>query len=210
MKSVVKTVLVLTLIALFAGLALGLVYALTAKSGSLPDKKALSKLVTASDYKELALNGETKLEFGTVKSVCVPVDDNGKPIDDSFIFLTDGNGGFDGTVSMLAHIKNGKVENLICYENSETPGVGSNALTDAYLNRYIGLDITSDFELKGTGSDYWAKPKKQSGHEYGASEIEGYTGATRTSTAVVNALSATHTYYVNNIADLTEQVNKLK
>ena len=209
MKSVVKTVLVLTLIALFAGLALGLVYALTAKSGSLPDKKALNSLVEASDYAELKLNGETALEFGTVKCVCVPLDENGKAIDDSLIFLTDGNSGFDGTVGMLILVKNGKVENLLCYENTETPGVGSNALTDSYLKQYVGLDITNDFKLKGSG-DYWSKPKKQSGHEDDATEIEGYTSATRTSTAVVNAMSATHTYYVTNLNDLTEQINNLK
>lgn len=209
MKAVVKTVLVLTLIALFAGLALGLVYALTAKSDTLPDKKALDALAHASDYKELNLNGETTLEFGTVKCICVPVDENGKAIDDSLIFLTNGNSGFDGSVGMLILIKNGKIENIACYENSETPGVGSNALTDTYLSRYIGLDITSDFMLKGVG-DYWSKPKKQSGHEDDATEIEGYTSATRTSTAVVNAVSATHTYYVTNLSDLTEQINNLK
>lgn len=210
MNGVVKTVLVLTLIAFFAGLSLGLVYGLTAKSDSLPDKKALVKLVEASDYKELKLNGETKLEFGTIKCVCVPVDNNGVPVADSVIFLSDGNGGFDGAVSMLVYIKNAKVENIICYENSETPGVGSNALTDKYLKRYIGQDVSSDFELKNSGNDYWSKPVKQSGHEDDASQIEGYTGATRTSTAVVNALSAIHTYYVNNLSDLTEQINELK
>jgi|GEM_PF-6969849 len=210
MNSTLKTVLVLSVIALFAGLALGVVYFFTKSESSLPDAAALNALAPADGYVQLTAEGATQLEFGTLKSVCVPVDGNGKAVSDSFIFLADGNGGFSGTISMLVLITDGKIANVVCYENGETPGLGTNALTDTYLSRYIGIDITNDVVLKGLAKDYWSKPEKESGHENDAIQIDGYTGATRSSTAVVNSISTIHSYYVSNAESLLLQLNKLK
>jgi Na+-translocating ferredoxin:NAD+ oxidoreductase RnfD subunit/uncharacterized protein with FMN-binding domain len=53
-------------------------------------------------------------------------------------------------------IEDGKVVSLICTEFTNTPEIGNLAITEEYLNSYIGKDIDSDVEFV-TGATFTAK-----------------------------------------------------
>ena len=73
--------------------------------------------------------------------------------------------GFDGLVRLMIGVgRDGTVKGIEVLDHSETPGMGSNALTESFLGQYVGLA--------------------------NAEEVDGYSGATRTSTAVRNGVTA--------------------
>lgn len=84
--------------------------------------------------------------------------------------------GYGGDVELMIGIgTDGSVAGIQVVSSNETDGVGSNALTDDYLGSYAGMAATGTLTLDDAGS--------------GETHVDGVSGATFTSTAVVADLN---------------------
>ena len=88
-------------------------------------------------------------------------------------------------ISLIVVIKGNDIVKISPYSHGETPGLGTNALTEEYLGRYEALNV-SDFVIDGgTG----ATPNNYKG-------VENYTGATKSSNGVRDAVTNAVRAYV--------------
>lgn len=86
--------------------------------------------------------------------------------------------GFGGEIPVTVGINNeGKITGVKVGSNEETPGLGSKTADDAFLNQYKDKDINQEFKVVKV-------PAKDD------SEIQAVSGATISSTAVTDAVSA--------------------
>lgn len=88
-------------------------------------------------------------------------------------------------ISLLVIIKGDDIVEVTPYSHGETPGLGTNALTDEYLAQYEALSI-SDFVI---GEAMGAMPG-------GYKEVAKYTGATKSSNGVRDAVTNAVRAYV--------------
>jgi len=88
-------------------------------------------------------------------------------------------------ISLLVIIKGDDIVEVTPYSHGETPGLGTNALTDEYLAQYEALSI-SDFVI---GEAMGATPG-------GYKEVAKYTGATKSSNGVRDAVTNAVRAYV--------------
>ena len=111
-------------------------------------------------------------------------------------------------LKLIVIIKNGKVKKIDAKGNSETPGLGTKAFEDTYLNKFIGLsfqDMTTDDssanENKGIeiiwGFDNihaqsGATPSTEIDEQI---EFDTISGATKSSQGVINAVYAALRFY---------------
>lgn len=88
-------------------------------------------------------------------------------------FLTEGKGGYGGNVQLYVYIKDGKIDKIVMGENSET---FLNKLDEAkFYANFVGKEVAT---LDVLGTDV-------------------VSGATKSSTAVKNAVNAAVQYYVD-------------
>ncbi len=104
--------------------------------------------------------------------------------DDIYTLYTDGNkigyaflatgAGYSGEISILVGLENSEaVKGIIILSNQETPGIGSRITESDFTDKFIGLNI-DDIALRQEGG-----------------QIDGLTGATISSKAVVDAVRET-------------------
>lgn len=187
-KDIMKIMLSLIIIAGVAGALLGLVnYYTQITDDELMAKKAgevyEGKLVTYSLPQ--GVNPSFQFEGGSVLNVYESTAEN----QDVYVFRAEGEGAYGGTLQLLINITDGRIVKIAKYSASETPGLGSKALQDNYFSKYYGIELTSieGFELV-----------KISATEDG--EIAAVSGATKSSTAVANAVNAAVAWYKQFIA----------
>lgn len=87
-------------------------------------------------------------------------------------------------ISLIVVIKGNDIVEVVSYSHGETPGLGTNALTEEYLAKYEAFNV-SDFVIDGTG----ANPN-------GYKRVENYTGATKSSNGVRDAVTNAVRAYV--------------
>ncbi|WP_245798968.1 FMN-binding protein [Collinsella vaginalis] len=84
--------------------------------------------------------------------------------------------GYHGDVELMIGITaDGKVAGIQIVAEDETEGIGTNALTDEYLASFKDMEATGTLTVKEAGS--------------GETHVDGVSGATFTSTAVVGDLN---------------------
>ncbi|MBO4472846.1 MAG: FMN-binding protein [Clostridia bacterium] len=108
---------------------------------------------------------------------------------ESYVLIVEGEGAYKGTLRLLVCITNGRIEKIAKYEANETPGLGSKALEESYFKQYCGKVITPDF--KG-----FALVK---GETHAPDEVSAVSGASKSSTAVTNAVNAAVKWYQSRI-----------
>ncbi|HCU56115.1 MAG TPA: hypothetical protein DIC18_02130 [Clostridiales bacterium] len=176
------TALVLVVIAGVAGALLGLVNHFTYIS----EEELFAGKATAvysgelKKYELSGLNDEVEYSSGNILSVYVPTD----PAQDTYVLVAEGEGAFKGTLRLLVNITDGAIVKIAKYEANETPGLGSKALDESYFKKFYGTTITKQFE----GYAFEAQSAN-------VSEIAAVTGATKSSTAVKNAVNAAIKWY---------------
>ena len=121
-------------------------------------------LPDAGELEQLSLSGDT----GIVKSVYAS--ENGYAVEVT-------PGGFDGEITMMVGIVDGKVTGISVISHTETPGLGAvaaanNAKGEAFRSQFVG----------------------QSGELAVGDQIDGMSGATITSKAVVAGVNAALSY----------------
>jgi electron transport complex protein RnfG len=90
-------------------------------------------------------------------------------------FLATGSG-YGGDISILVGLEDAQtVKGVIILSHTETPGIGSRAMEPAFLNQFIGIAI-SDIAFEKDG---------------GLINSDSVTGATVSSSAIVNAVKET-------------------
>ena len=87
-------------------------------------------------------------------------------------------------ISLIVVIKGNDIVEVVSYSHGETPGLGTNALTEEYLAKYEAFNV-SDFVIDGTD----ATPN-------GYKKVENYTGATKSSNGVRDAVTNAVRAYV--------------
>lgn len=110
--------------------------------------------------------------FGSGSVVYYAVSDDGQ----YHAFLASGSGGYGGNVQMYVYIKDSVIENIVIGDNSET---FLDRLDEAkFYDNFIGQNVA----------------------ELDALSVDAVSGATRSSTAVKNAVNAVVQYYNANVA----------
>ena len=111
-------------------------------------------------------------------------------------------------LKLIVIIKNGKVKKIDAKGNSETPGLGTKAFEDTYLNKFIGLsfqDMTTDDSSANENNGIeiiWgfdnihaqsgATPSTEIDEQI---EFDTISGATKSSQGVINAVYAALRFY---------------
>ncbi len=194
-KRIPRPVIVLTAIALLAGLALSGVYMLT--KDSIEQQMAEKKMQA---YRTVLSGAETfeKIEavsayenqvYGTkfgrvfINEAVVGKDGEGKLA--GYAISVTSSKGYDGNVTISVGLTEaGKITSVSFTELHETPGKGMLAADDAFIGQFNGRKAESFKLLKDGGSQT-------------DDEIDGVSGATVTSKAVVNAVNAAMDFYYN-------------
>ena len=186
-KDILKTVLVLVVIACVSGALLGSINAvtymseeeiLTQKLSSTYSCDAIIYLATTDEKGYEVMQGKLKT-YNEAESlqkslVIFPVKD-GKVEDNTVIYRVYGAGDYD--CSLLVVVKENKIVKVGIYGSSATPGIGNKAYKDTHMNQYQNIDL---LEFAGT----FKVEKKPAGNE-----IQAVAGATKSSEAVNNAMN---------------------
>ena len=186
--SIVKDTIAITAITLVAGLALGVVQDITA--GPIAQQQEQSKQeaykavfedadsfeVYDVDADALAANlAENNFNAQTINEIMEAKDASGETIGYA-LNVTDSEG-YGGDIQFTMGIQNdGTLNGISILSISETAGLGMNAKTDAFRNQFKDKNV-EQFTLTKTGST-------------ADSEIDALSGATITSTAMVNGVNA--------------------
>ena len=186
---IVMTAVILVLIAGVAGALLGFVHHFTAVD---PNELFLKKASSVYDGKlkflpvQEGISAKVEYVNGDVFGVLVPSNDSVK---DVFVLRVMGTGAYKGSLELLVNITAGKIVKIATYDADETPGLGSKALTENYFSRYYGVPITPEF----TGY------KVSKTAPTASSEVQAISGASKSSTAITNAVNVAVTWYQNTV-----------
>ena len=191
LKRIPKPVIALAIIALFSGLALSGAYTVT-KDTIDAQKTAANKAAyqavcpdaetfTSLDEPVAALNGEVYGSgFGRVyiNEAVKGVDANGDLV--GYAISVTSSEGYDGNVTMYVGISaDGTVSSISFTELHETPGKGMLCGEPAFKDQFNGAKVSAFTLNSGSGDE----------------KIDGVSGATKTSSAVVNAVNAALDFY---------------
>ena len=197
-----KAAAVLTVITLLAGVALGGVYALTkdaieaqalaanmaSYSTVVPDAESFGyDDEISATVKEYAYEVYERGLFGKVyiNEVVIGEDASGNPVGYA-VNVTNGDG-FDGNISLsVGFALDGTIQGISFTELNETPGMGMRADEDDFKSQFAGVNVSS-FTLN------------KSGGSTADDEIDSVSGASVTSSAVVNAVNAAIDFYTRYV-----------
>jgi electron transport complex protein RnfG len=187
MNDMLKTVLVLSIIAVIAGALLGLVNSFTQVDEEEQLKSKLSLVYdNSSELTALELNNNPSINPGTDLEISAAgyVDRVFTAPDGTYVMLVVSKGGYKGEIKMLFAIKEQVITKMAVYSHSETPGLGSVGFEDEYLANYIGKNISEIDKFTVT-----------KGIPSNESEIKTVTGATYTSNAIVTSVNVAAYWY---------------
>lgn len=190
MRDIIKTVMVLALIALISGALLGIVNSFTQVDSEeqLRNKLALvynepSKLTRLELNNSPGLNPTLDKEitgYGAVLDVFIANDG-------TYVMRSLGKGGYGGDIELLIAIKDNKIMSIAPFKHAETPGLGTKGFDESYLAAFYNKDITD--------IDKFSIVKSNASND---SEIRTISGATYTSNAIANAVNiAAYWYNIN-------------
>ncbi len=181
-REILISVLTLSLISLISGGILGLVSHFT----YIDEKEQISRVIDKI-YSTGVYNGDDELtllslegynqEYNIGSIVNVFVGGN------TYIIHAVGAGGYDDDFQVLIGIKDNVITSISCYSSGETPGVGSRVFSEETINSYCNKDISE--------IDVFSLSK----NPQGSGEIQTVTGATKSSTALVNAVNVAVDWY---------------
>ena len=190
MNKIVKNTLILTMITLIAGLALGVVYEITkdpiAQVQESAKKEAWQAVFPEADLEEFeatevdqAAADKAIADMGvnaTIDEVCI-VGEEG------YVITTTDKDGFGGSIQITVGItSDGTVNGVSILSISETAGLGMKATEPAFYGQYEGKQAEK-FVVSKDGGD--------------GEPIDALSGATITSRAVTGAVNAALGYYQN-------------
>lgn len=203
-NSIFKDTLILTLITLVAGLALGGVQFITAAPIEAANRAALEEAYKSvfpdaasfEDYssfnEEDAASVVQASEVGTdadITAASVAKDSSGSDI--GYVFTVTTHKGYGGDITLTVGIdsKTNTMNGYSITDIGETPGLGMKSTEDKFMSEFKGISMEQ--------KTYTVTKSSPAGE----GEIEAISGATITSRAVTNAVNAVM-YYYRHIAGL--------
>lgn len=199
MKTMLKDALVLFIITVVAGLALGFVYYITKEPIRLAEEKKANEAYAevipgASSFEELEVVSTTYGDFGNEwKSNGYDKDDIDKVLEAKdasgnslgYVILVTTHAGFGGDISFTMGINSeGVLNGISILSISETPGLGMKA-EEVLKPQYAGKNVTG-FSVTKTGAS-------------ADSQIDAISGATITSNALTTGVNSGLFYYQTNL-----------
>lgn len=181
MKDILKTGIILLIIAAVAAVALGLTNEVTkdkiAEQRFLANEQAKKAvLATAATFEDITgedLDAITST-FAPVTEAYVGLDASGAVV--GYVFKSTPNG-FSGAIEVVTGVDvNGTVTGLRVGSHNETPGLGAKAKDTAYYEQYNGKLTDSPIGVSKTAAS--------------GNDIQAITGATITSVAVTDGANA--------------------
>jgi RnfABCDGE-type electron transport complex G subunit len=180
MKDILKTALVLSIIAIISGALLGYINEVTYISAEeILAGKLQAVYAEADSYDEIENASDIYVEdFETADlvGVHIPVKD-GIKVAETYIYNVSGKG-YGGEIELLVLVENNKITGIVKVSASETPGLGNNAFSEDFFSRFYNLDLASN--------DTFALTKYQANSD---EEVVSVTSATITSTAMVKIMN---------------------
>ena len=181
-KDVLKCIIVLTAIALVAGLLLGTVNYFTYVDSDSAMLKKISETYGVSDSQiekseERVINKSGEKSF--VESCFIVYETPAKGKIKTLVYLATGSGAYSGTVQILFSVTDGAVDSVSVYSHSETSGIGSKVLSEDNLLKFKGINL----------ADVDTTQITVGGSEAKASGVY-VSGATKTTKGVLSALKA--------------------
>ncbi len=173
-RDVLRCVIVLTAIALCAGVLLGVVNIFTyVDSESVMLDEIASYYHISSDEVEKA--PQRVLTSSKVNGYVVSAYEVQSA--NAAVYCSVGKEAYSGTIELLVFVENDIVTKVAVFQHSETQGIGTNVLNESYLSKYQGINL---LEIESFVND-------NSGE---SGDIEFLSGATKTSKGVFNAMNA--------------------
>ena len=189
-KDFLRSVGVLSLIAVVAGLLLGLMYQITYLSDEEKEARMLAKLSAVyviSDAEKLYQKGGEDNRFESEdpslnKMVSYFYEAKNESGETVYVIVCEGKGGNGGNIEMYTVISSDCIVKLASGTNSETPGFKDKVFTSSFYEKFYGRDLAEleQFELKGSGEN----------------GVDAVSGATYTSTGTVNAINNAVRFYL--------------
>ncbi len=185
----VKAVITLLIITILSGAALGYVYELTktpietqnlaAKENAF--KEVFKEAVGFEQFSDVSLeeiNGylnSSDYEFEKIEDLLIAKDSTGNNL--GYVMQITTQRGYGGDISLSLGIDNdGTVKGISILTINETAGLGMNANTPEFTNQFADKNVA-----------FFTFTKNEAKQDY---EIDALSGATITTTAVVNAVNA--------------------
>ena len=184
MGKIIRNTLILTIITVVAGLGLGLVYEVTKEPIARTEEQAKKEAwqtvfsdVSLEDFKAVDVDKEAADKTAADLGIKATVDEVCEAADEGYVVTVTDKEGYGGDISFMMGIRmDGTLNGISILSISETAGLGMNAKTDAFRNQFKDKNV-EQFTLTKTGST-------------ADSEIDALSGATITSTAMVNGVNA--------------------
>lgn len=190
-KGIMLAIAAICAITLIMGAALGAVYNITKKPIQDAEEKAkqeaytevfpsASEIVTLTD-EEINMDNVNAViankgfEDSRIDEISIAADENGMAA--GFIVLVTNSAGYGGDIQMAVGVSvDGSIQGISFLSIGETAGLGMEAQNDEFLSQFIGKHV-GQFTYTKTGST-------------SDSEIDAISGATITTSAVVDAVNA--------------------
>ena len=193
LQRVPRPVVVLTVITLVAGLALSVVYAMTKdiieEQQRLANTASYKAVVAEADHFESVSYIDNAIEdmdggvygagFGRayIREAVAGVNEDGRIV--GYAIRVTSADGFDGNITLVVGVSaEGVLNGLSFTELNETPGMGMRCAEPAFMDQFNNRDVTA-FRLNKAGAS-----------DNSADGIDAVSGATISSSAVVNAVNA--------------------
>ena len=190
MKSIIKNTLILTLITVIAGAALGMVYEITKAPIAAANEKAKQEACQqvfpeADEFELVEVDAEGAANVIAELAVNASVDEvyiakmSGSEV--GYVVTTTDGDGYGGNIQLSVGImKNGAVNGVSILAISETAGLGMNAAEPSFLSQYAGKSAGVFYVTKDGGN---------------GDPIDSITGATITTRAVTDGVNAALAYH---------------
>nr|WP_317282117.1 RnfABCDGE type electron transport complex subunit G [uncultured Sellimonas sp.] len=193
MNKIIKNTIILTIITLVSGIALGGVYEITkapiAKANEQAKQEAYKQVFEDADSFD-TLKIEEKEAAAAVKEAGVDgafINEAAKAVkggeDIGYVVTATDKNGYGGNIKVSVGIReDGTVSGIAILEISETAGLGMNATEDSFLNQFADKK-TEKFYVSKDGGE--------------GEKVDALSGATITTRAVTGAVNAALGYYQN-------------
>ena len=189
-NKILKTTLILTIITLIAGLALGFVYEITkdpiAQAQDAAKKEAWQAVfpeASLDDFEQIDVDQKAADEAVKAMGVNATIDEVCKVGEDGYVITTTDKEGYGGDIQITVGITaDGTVNGVSILSISETAGLGMRATDPSFYEQYQGKQAEKFYVSKDGGD---------------GEPIDALSGATITSRAMTGAVNAALGYFQN-------------
>lgn len=189
-NKILKNTLILTIITLIAGLALGFVYEITkdpiAQAQDAAKKEAWQAVfpeASLDDFEQIDVDQKAADEAVKAMGVNATIDEVCKVGEDGYVITTTDKEGYGGDIQITVGITaDGTVNGVSILSISETAGLGMRATDPSFYEQYQGKQAEKFYVSKDGGD---------------GEPIDALSGATITSRAMTGAVNAALGYFQN-------------